>query len=170
MKKLTTLVSIDPGKATGIAIGVFGDDHPYELLETHLVPNGIGGVIHWFDEVFAFTNPDILNNELLFVSEQFVARSNNKFVADTEPLLIEGALTAIIRDEIVWQLRTDKALVDDRILKTNGLWQTGKTHEWVDGRDVNDAIIHALAYLKKAKHIPTLNKYWKPSEDTCGND
>ncbi len=90
---------------------------------------------------------------ILFVNEVV-------FVADTEPLLIEGALSALHGGEIVWQLRSDKSLVEDSVLKDNGLWHTGKYVGWKDARDTNDAIIHALAYLKKNKHVPTLKKYW----------
>ena len=126
------------------------------------VADGLAGFVEWWREhgckvvmfrEWAYDKP------ITVVCEKFVLRSNS-FVADTEPLLIEGALTALHNGNIVWQLRSDKSLVDDKVLKDHALWHTGKQVEWKDARDTNDAIIHALAYLKKNKHIPTLQKFW----------
>jgi len=149
-----TLISVDPGKSTGIAIGTFSETEPYKLYEIHQIPNGVEGFLYWLK-----TNPQFLLNDLVWVSERFVLRSSNKFVADLEPVRIEGAMQALGLD-VVWQLRTDKMFVTDDLLKEHGLWQTGKQFGWKDGRDANDAIIHALAYLRKNKHMPTLLNYW----------
>ena len=155
------ILSIDPGKQTGIALGIYGDG-AYQLLKVWQVADGLKGFIKWWNK---HGNKVIWFREwadrkpIKLVCEKFVLRSN-QFVADTEPLLIEGALTALHDGEIVWQLRSDKSLVDDTVLKQHNLWHTGKQVDWKDARDTNDAIIHALAYLKKNKHIPTLQKYW----------
>lgn len=133
-------------------MGVYGDDEPYQLLEAWQVSNGVKGFIDWWCE-YQYLMPTYL------VSEKFVLRSN-AFVADTEPLLIEGALRVLWGGDIVWQLRTDKMFVTDELLKKHDLWQTGKVFGWKDGRDANDAIIHGLAYLRKQKHLPTLINYW----------
>jgi len=157
------LLSLDPGKQTGIAAGFFGDNHPYELLKVWQLSDGLKGFLQWWNtegvkqiryREWAY------KSEAVIVSEKFILRSN-QFVADLEPLLIEGALQALWHYPIAWQQRSDKTLVEDSILKDNNLWHTGKQVDWKDARDTNDAIIHALAYLKKNKHIPTLKKYWK---------
>lgn len=145
------LLSLDPGKQTGIALGTYGDE-AYELLNVWQVAGGLNGFIDWWHDHYPL-------NESVLVSEKFVLR-NNAFVADTEPLLIEGALHVLYDNQIVWQLASDKSLVNDSVLRENNLWHTGKQVGWKDARDTNDAIIHALAYLKKNKHIPTLQKYW----------
>ena len=145
------LLSLDPGKQTGIALGTYGDE-AYELLNVWQVAGGLEGFIDWWHEHYPL-------NESVLVSEKFVLR-NNAFVADTEPLLIEGALRVLYDANIVWQLPSDKSLVADTVLRENQLWHTGKQVGWKDARDTNDAIIHGLAYLKKNKHIPTLQKYW----------
>ena len=59
-----------------------------------------------------------------------------------------------------WQDRTQKALCKDEVLREHGLWLTGKQCNHTDARDIMDAQIHSLAYLKKF-HRPTLEKYWK---------
>ena len=145
------LLSLDPGKQTGIALGFYGDE-AYELLNVWQVAGGLNGFIDWWHDHYPL-------NESVLVSEKFVLR-NNAFVADTEPLLIEGALHVLYDNQIVWQLASDKSLVNDSVLRKNNLWHTGKQVGWKDARDTNDAIIHGLAYLKKNKHIPTLQKYW----------
>lgn len=156
------LLSLDPGKQTGIAAGVYGDNQPYMLLEVWQLSDGVTGFINWWNTTgkhlirtyeWSFLQPTQI------VSEKFILRSN-AFVADTEPLLIEGALQALWSLPVTWQQRSDKSLVTDQTLRDNGLWHTGKQVQWKDARDTNDAIIHALAYLKKNKHIPTLQKYW----------
>lgn len=133
-------------------MGFYGDNEPYELLNVWQVSGGLHGFIDWWRERLP-----ILPTYL--VCEKFVLR-NNVFVADTEPLLIEGALRVLWGGDIEWQLPSDKSLVSDTVLRENNLWHTGKQVGWKDARDTNDAIIHALAYLKKNKHIPTLQKYW----------
>jgi len=145
------LLSLDPGKQTGIALGTYGDE-AYELLNVWQIAGGLNGFIDWWYSHYPL-------NESVLVSEKFVLR-NNAFVADTEPLLIEGALHVLYDNQIVWQLASDKSLVNDSVLRENNLWHTGKQVGWKDARDTNDAIIHGLAYLKKNKHIPTLQKYW----------
>lgn len=146
------MLSLDPGKQTGIALGSYGDDEPYELLNVWQVSGGLHGFIDWWRD-----QQRLLPTYL--VCEKFVLR-NNAFVADTEPLLIEGALRVLWGGDIEWQLPSDKSLVADTVLRENNLWHTGKQVGWKDAHDTNDAIIHALAYLKKNKHIPTLQKYW----------
>jgi hypothetical protein len=157
------LLSLDPGKQTGIALGYFGDNHPYELIKVWQISDGITGFLKWWN------SEGVMNikfrewqykSESIIVCEKFILRSN-QFVADTEPLLIEGALQALWHYPIIWQQRSDKTLVEDSTLKAHGLWHTGKQVGWKDARDTNDAIIHALGYLKKNKHVPTLKKYWK---------
>lgn len=156
------ILSLDPGKQTGIAAAVYGDNHPYELLNVWQISDGVTGFINWWKTI---GTPLIRKHEwewlqpTQIVSEKFILR-NNAFVADTEPLLIEGALQALWSLPVTWQQRSDKTLVPDNILRENGLWHTGKQVGWKDARDTNDAIIHAMAYLKKNKHIPTLQKYW----------
>lgn len=147
-----SLLSIDPGKQTGIALGIYGDDEPYKLAEVWQVSGGLKGFIDWWRE-----HETLMPTYL--VCEKFVLR-NNAFVADTEPLLIEGALRVLWGGDIVWQLRTDKMFVTDQLLKEHGLWKTGKALGWKDCRDANDAIIHGLAFLRKQKHLPTLRKFW----------
>lgn len=154
---MTYLLSIDPGIATGIALGWYEQQHWYERIDCWIVKGGLDGFMHWY---YADAPGEALMAQ--WVSERFVLRDND-FVANTEPLRIEGAMIALGLNP-VFQLRTDKALCKDDVLKEHKLWVTGKMVNHTDGRDANDATIHALAYLKKQKHIPTLKQYWGPSD------
>lgn len=150
---MTYLVSIDPGVATGVCLGTFNEHQPFERIEFWLIKNGLDGFLDWYrhkaPEEAYFAR---------WVSERFVLRDND-FIANTEPLRIEGAMAALSLNPI-YQLRTDKALVKDQVLKDRKLWVTGSMCGHTDGRDVNDAQVHALAYLKKLRHRPTLIHYW----------
>lgn len=150
---MTHILAIDPGVATGITLGWFNEYHPFERTGFWCVKGGLDGFLSWYHG----TAP----NEAYmarWVAERFVLRDND-FIANTEPLRIEGAMEALGLHP-TYQLRTDKALVKDEVLKARGLWVTGKMCGHTDGRDVNDSAIHALAHLKKLKHKPTLLHYW----------
>lgn len=176
---MTYLLSFDPGKVTGITLGHYSDTKAYERDAFWAVQGGLEGFLGWFGNHFSpdydsynltdYFYPDEHGPEARepitwayadgqIVSERFVLRSQ-KFVADTTPILIEGAMAALGMEPI-YQLRSDKALVPDQILKDQLLWVTGSMCGWTDGRDVNDSAIHALAYLKKQKHLPTLQKFF----------
>jgi hypothetical protein len=149
---MTFLLTFDPGKSTGIALGEYSDTEPYTLLQVWQTQNGLTGVLEWLGEYYGMAEDDEV------VSEKFVLRKHN-FLPDTEPLRIEGALT-VFYPETVWQLPSEKHHTPDSVLREHGLWQTGKKFNHADGRDANDAIIHALTFLKKKAHLPTLKKYW----------
>jgi hypothetical protein len=165
---MTYLLSIDPGKNTGIAIGYYDAITPYILKERWQVHGGVAGFCKWWDENAAVLTPTII------VCEKFILDSSNRFLADLTPVEIEGALTAMMfpfHTYIVWQPRTDKAALTGYpataltksarqrarfdFLKRFGLFKPG-----TDNDDGNDAITHALVYLKRRRHAPTLQAFW----------
>lgn len=153
---MTLLYSFDFGESTGIALGSFTDNEEYKLLRAWQVPLGLDGFIEWWDE---FTP---MARSYVMVAEKFVARSGQNFVPDLTGVPLEGALAALWRGEIHWQTpdHKGKAGLLDAILQAHGLWQEPPAdHE--DSRDANDAIIHALVYLRDNNHLPTLRKYFK---------
>lgn len=147
------LFTVDPGVATGIAFGHYGDDKAYKRIDVWIVKGGVTGFLKWFREELPM-NPIAAE----WVSESFILRDND-FIANTEPVKIEGAMEAL-ELPVTYQSRTDKALCKDQVLKAHGLWVTGKMVNHTDGRDANDATIHALARMKKLRHTPSLKEYW----------
>lgn len=147
--------AFDPGRITGFAEGVYGPDFPLEIGSISAVE---------LDRFVPFVRSLVrLDRKPSFViSEGFKARTNNNFVADDTPKKVEGMLEALFPQTVIYRPRTKKAQVPDEILKEHGLWQTGKTVGWEDGRDANDAIIHLLGFVAfDQRHVPTLRKYFR---------
>jgi hypothetical protein len=159
------LLSLDPGRCPPASqLGTFSDDDPYELVATWQPRNGAVGFLDWWHSDCTVRHVPFLPTRDLIVSEAFTLR-NNKFVANVEPVRIEGVMLALGLD-VVYQQPAMKSLVGDAVLKRSGLYiENAQAREWFDhpdARDVNDAITHALAYLKRTLHRPSLLAYWPP--------
>jgi len=166
-------MAVDPGMATGVAIGRHSVDMPLDVIFVGIIGDGVQGFCEWlyrtrdgkavveadcsrsFPEDYA-----TLNFHLDVVSENFKLR-NNKFAANLEPLRIEGVLIDHFGNKVSWQSPADKSIVGDEFLKKNDLWQTGKNVGHEDGRDANDALLHLFANAMRTRHIPTLEAYWR---------
>lgn len=158
------VLSIDPGKATGIALGYYDDNHPYQFASGHLTQDGIIGFRNWWVDMIGDRFIEDPGTEI--VVEGFVLRGNN-FLPSLLGVEIIGFLKGVdYSDSIFWQSRTDKSFsrtnkkAADELLKAHDLWQTGKAYNHKDGRDVNDAIIHAIAHMKKIGHQPSIAHYF----------
>ena len=158
------VLSIDPGKATGLALGYYDDNHPYRFASAWLTQDGIKGFRDWWIGIDGDRFMEDPGTEI--VVEGFVLRGNN-FLPSLLGVEIIGYLKGMdYTDTIFWQSRTDKSFsrtnkkAADELLKAHDLWQTGKAYNHKDGRDVNDAIIHALAHMKKINHEPSLAHYF----------
>jgi len=103
------------------------------------------------------------------VSEQFTLL-NHDYVANVEPVRIEGAMTALGFGPI-WQppammyfcggeTKAARKKASQDFLKANDLWLTGKDVGQPDANDAISSTLHALAYFRSIRHIPTLKKYW----------
>ena len=147
---MTHVASYDPGLITGFAYGSFTETEPLELLTTGTLTYDY--ILH--GSPFSGIHPEVT------VVEEFILR-DNEFKADLTGVRVEGILEIVFRN-IVWRPPSKKAQVPDQVLKDHGLWQTGKTVDWEDGRDANDAIIHLLGYVAfDLRHKPTLRKYFR---------
>lgn len=167
------VMAIDPGKATGIAIGRYSDMMPMEVVSTNIVTNGVYGFAEWLHNTndgkaiikkdCSYNYPEDYDNleyHLDVVCENFNLRGGN-FTPDLEPVRIEGVLIDHFGSIMKWQSPSHKSLVGDRFLKEHELWQTGKDVGHEDGRDANDALLHLFAYVMRSKHNPTLEAYWR---------
>jgi len=167
---MTTIGVIDPGLNTGACLGYFDDTTPYTLTHRWQILGGEAGFNKWL-EAGHFKDVDVL------VCEEFVL-ANNKFVADTIPLVLEGVLKSAQRwtdlipaAPIVWysnrkksaltgyppeaDTKARKKRVRYNFLKKHGLHKAGTVND-----DSNDCIAYSLIYLKLAEHRPTLDKFW----------
>lgn len=148
---MSYILAFDPGGTTGWALGEFSDTDPLIFHGGGQLIDGVEGFVEFMFDIHEVTQ------ELIIVSESFQLRPSVRN-PDVTPLRIEGALTAILGPGVVqYQQPALKATVGDSKLKEHGFWIPGQRHQM-------DARIHALAYLKKAKHMPTLQAYWKEKD------
>lgn len=127
-----------------------------------------------------FGIPDPISvSKVTYVSERFVPLSGGGFsqTSDSiEPVRIEGALIALglmphDYTDKAWQrpaamyfsggsTKPERLKANRAFLKKHGLLVTGKQVGCKDANDVNSAQLHALAYMRKIKHVPTIQKFW----------
>jgi len=145
------VIAYDPGLATGVAWGSYTHDTPLMLL---------GTVIRTYEEM----RERVIHTPAPYYSsvvvEWFESRSGIN-PPDLSGVRVEGMLEAYYHGDIIKRSPARKEQVPDAVLKEHGLWQTGSTTDWEDGRDANDAIIHLLGYVAfDLQHRPTLKHYF----------
>jgi hypothetical protein len=167
------VMAVDPGKATGVAIARYSITMPMEVIFNGIVVGGAYGFGEWLhntndaksiienDCSYNFPDEfDELDYHLHVVCENFKLRGGN-FAADLEPLRIEGIIMDHFGHMIEWHSPSDKTLIGDDFLKENDLWVTGADVDHTDGRDANDATMHAFVHAMRIRHLPTLKIYWR---------
>jgi hypothetical protein len=61
---------------------------------------------------------------------------------------------------ITWQLRTDKTTLKAGSERVRNAWLKTKVAHKMTTQHERDAVTHALVYLKRKRHLPTLKEYW----------
>jgi len=145
---MTLILSLDPGGTTGAALVQVTKNSPPAVIWTRQIPNGLKGFLDWHWDELEDIDIDLI------VCEDFTLREGVHGV-DLSPVSIIGALEALyVLTPIVYQAPKIKPLCDDTRLKKMGFHTPGKQH-------ANDAVRHALIYLRNNKHMPTLEAGWK---------
>lgn len=145
---MTALLSLDPGGTTGLALFEY-DENSYELVWRKQVPNGLQGFLDWTWE----EGEDLLIDEI--VCENFSLREGLHGV-DLSPCYVIGALEALWPNAvtpITYQAPSQKSLCGDARLDKLRLHVPGKPH-------ANDAVRHAIIYLRNKKHKAVLKDGW----------
>ena len=145
---MTTMLSLDPGGTTGVAIIEYGTQS-YELVKTLQIRNGLQGFLdfHW-DELEDWDFDEI-------VCESFDLREG-VHGADLTPVYIIGALEALYPkalNKIIYQKPSQKSLCGDDRLRKLGLHTPSRPH-------ANDAVRHGIIYLRNSKHPGVLKDGW----------
>ena len=167
-------LSIDPGMSTGICSFSFKPDQPFMMHRLWQVTGGAVGLAEWMDENQLKRDSLMGFKGMLLgalVVEKFTPRGGTGFSltqASAEPLRCEGVLIGRgFNDRIQWaepsaqyfmggNSLSEKKKRSREFLKQNNTYVTGKD---VGQKDANDAIsaeLHAIAYLRRIKHMPTL--------------
>lgn len=164
---MTRLLSIDPGKNTGVALGYYDATTPYTLMQRWQVHGGVDGFVAWWEA----TVPSLEADEL--VVEKFNL-ADNDFAAGLQPVEVEGALAVLARRyPKIWQPNTAKSgLIGYSEKAKNGtkamrqrerfdfLERFGLFAAGTENDDSNDAITHGLVSLKSRGHMPTIKHFW----------
>ena len=149
---MATMLSLDPGGTTGYAIfdvDLVNLDQPAELIQRGQIAGSLQGFLDFYHDVLDAINIDLI------VCESFTLREG-VYGADLSPVYIIGAVQALYGEtaQLEYQEPKLKPLCDDARLKKMGLHVPGKPH-------ANDAVRHAVIYLRNNKHMPTLTAGWK---------
>lgn len=151
---MTRMLALDPGGTTGVAIFDYEQDSQPVMVMNDQIPGSLEGFIEWYLD----RKPKYQWDHI--VCEDFTLRLNVKF-PDLSPVYIIGALNGIewySVHTLTMQQPTMKPLCDDDRLKKMGLHTPGFGH-------ANDAVRHAIIYLRNKKHMPTLRLGWADSEE-----
>lgn len=141
------VLALDPGLKTGVCLY---DADAKKIILSLIIPNGLTGLWNWWDAVghgYA-AGCDVL------VVESFEAEEGTHGI-DYTPIEIIGWLKGL-DIPIQWQRRNQRGkgkLITPAVLKRAGLYP--KRGELKEGHQVS-ALQHALAYLVKIRHRPTI--------------
>ena len=133
------------------------------------------GCCLWFGDILG---QDEIESPV-FLVEKFTARGGGQGFAlrteHLEPLRIEGAMLAMgLKPHWVsppqqyfagGEGKAKKKQAQHKWLKEKGLYVTGKMVDSSDADDVRSSIAHAVGWLMRQKHRPTINYYFKENND-----
>ncbi|MDF2990241.1 MAG: hypothetical protein K0S37_755 [Microbacterium sp.] len=140
---MTRLLALDPGGTTGFSVWEYGPLQPLTHIHHGQIAGGLRGFGAWarrFDEPI---------DEV--VAESFVD-DHRTADPDVTPLRIEGVIDfvwGVHGVPVVLQRNFAKAHARDALLERMGWWWKGQEH-------ARDSARHAVAFLKTARHAPTL--------------
>lgn len=152
---MTLLISIDPGMMTGIVVGRYDIDTPFEYITRSQVGGGLQGALLEAGEI---------DPRMEITVEKFSPRPGARSwrLDELEPIRIEGALETLYGSRIRWRKPEQRKLIGDlprteAFLKATGYWTLPSEVGYKDANDVNAAMMHALGYLRDRAHRPTID-------------
>lgn len=140
------ILGVDPGSTrSGVALlNVPQNDLP-TIVGKWLVEGGPDGFLRWWD---AKPDYDVL------VCEDYIVRQG--VPSQHTALRTVGFLKGVEPYGVFQVPAARKVQVSDDALRRLGLYETQ--------RDIREGIRHCIIYLKKSKHLPTLEKGWPRDE------
>ena len=180
-------LSIDPGMENGLCIFTWGDDEPFAVEAVFQYKGGAPGLARLLSGTVRYVPRETSKPVLMFndrrldalIFEKFTPRPINEATGfhltreSAEPLRCEGVLLGLGLDDhsaIHWAepsqmyfIGSPDAKLDVKrrrsraFLKENGLLVTGSMVASKDGNDANAATLHAIAWLRRRRHMPTIN-------------
>lgn len=154
------ILVIDPGMDTGIVVADFDETSgTLVILGRWEVPGGLEGLLQW-DLAKDMGDRRIEPYHDHVVCEKFRVGPRTYRRNELEPLVIEGALTAVYGKRMNWQYndsmliagnvgdRSANKRAADNVLRDLNLWSTGRQVGHKDANDVNSAMKHLVAWLR----------------------
>ncbi len=178
---VTYLMSIDPGKSTGVALLEYSETESARLVAGWQFGEGLSGFIGWIKTRYwgptwgwGFGGKTYYPVETIAEKFQPINHSNYALTTDSvEPLRLEGSLITLglmpdyTKEEKRWRRPADqyifggdskarKKQLQHKWLKENGFYLTGKDFGTPDADDYRSAAAHGISYLVKVlEHKPT---------------
>lgn len=144
------VLAVDPGAKTGIAL--FDADTRFLVLD--ILPNGLAGFQRWWQFHIELMGA-IQADRLTLVVESFELEEGSHGIDYESPLQIIHWLESL-DIPIVFQRRMQRGkdkLITDTVLKRAGLYPPrGQVKE----KHQIEALRHALAFLVRQRHLPTI--------------
>ena len=152
---MTKIMSVDPGKRTGVVYLTFDDTTPAEIVDSWDIPGGAQGFLDFLE---THKQPPRTPEPVDFVVyESFTVREGVHGVGTDAPEVIGVLLSWLNELELPAASQPPagrkKAVPDKVLYKFYRFW--GK-----QDRNAKEAARHGLWYLKNAKHMPTIRKGW----------
>lgn len=174
---MKTLISIDPGVSSAIAVFDYTDTTPAKLREVDQFRGGTEVLMERFE--------DLVERCAYFdiICEDFQARPQTGFsytTASLEPLVAIGALlgggwinrrdkTQMVSPKFQYFAGDGSKKAQHAWLKEVGLYYTNKNFPDSPAKDHADdarsAMAHGIAWFRRKRHIPTINHYFKENND-----
>lgn len=147
------LLSVDPGVRTGISLCQYSATEPLSVIETWDVPGSTKGFHAWSKELVSVDE---------IVCEDFILLPG-KYGIVLDSLKVIGALQYLALERqvpLTFQPPAGRIkAVPNEVLKVFGMYLPGKAH-----RNELESNRHALWYMKRRNHLPTLKVGWPRKE------
>lgn len=145
---------MDPGAKTGVCLI---DTDRFEDVHFDIIPNGLKGLQEWYEGTRRLSGMHIDT----IVAESFELEEGSHGIDYESPLAIihwmkEGGMSDNYFAPIVWRRRMQRgknSVASVKVLKRAGLYP--KRGSLKEGHQVS-ALQHALSYLLKQRHLPTI--------------
>ena len=184
-------LSFDPGMSSGICLFSWDTEKPFQQEALWQITDGAQGLSDWLDRegVKVYRDDDGKHHAEIgkvrpirldrIVSEKFTPRKHESFALtldSVEPLRGEGVLIGRgLAPLIAWAQPSaqyfmggvdlkDKKRRSREFLKQNGLYVTGKHVGQKDADDAISAELHAIALMRRMRHMPTLFELFPDDE------
>lgn len=176
-------LSIDPGGSNGACLFTYGERKAFKVMGVFQFPHGAHGLAAWLNQKNIHVENDGGGNPFALhsawgrldtlVVEKFTPRTHEGFkltLDSVEPLRGEGVLIGRgLESFIDWAPPSAQYFMGDQrlplpekkklaraFLKEHGMLPTGKTVGQPDANDAVSATLHAIAWMRRTRHMPTL--------------